>query len=300
MQAQQWKGVTGGGTLGQKLLILLFRFVPVKAMYWVLWLVTPFYMLFNRKAYKATYSYFRTQWGYAPLRALNKTYRNHIIFGQCMFDRFAVFAGKAKSFNVQFTGYEHRERFMQDKRGCVVATAHVGNFEIGGYLLGEVIQKKTITMTFGGESSVISSNREQRLNTNEMTTLSNSADMAHIFVLRNALLEGQMVTMMCDRMVGNEKRVECSFLNGKADFPQGAFALAVNTNVPMIAVFVMKETKSVYHSYSIPLEIEQSETMNRQEKIAAYAKQYVAALESVLRKYPEQWFNYYDFWKTQS
>ena len=26
-------------------------------------------------------------------------------------------------------------------------------------------------------------------------------------------------------------------------------------------------------------------------------KQYVSALESVVKQYPEQWFNYYDFWK---
>lgn len=297
MQAQQWTGVTGGGRLGQKLLILLFRFVSVKAVYWILWLVTPFYILFNRKAYKAIYGYYHTQWGYTPLKALYKIYRNYIIFGQCMFDRLSVYAGKANAFKLQFTGYEHIERLMQDKSGFMVATAHVGNFEIGGYLSGKVIQKSAITMTFGGESSVISSNRKQSLNVNDITALSNSADMSHIFVLRNALLEGQMVTMMCDRMLGKEKRIECQFLNGKADFPQGAFALAVNTQVPVVAVFVMKEKKSVYRSYVTPLEIENIETMNRHEKIAAYAKQYAAALETVLHKYPEQWFNYYEFWK---
>jgi predicted LPLAT superfamily acyltransferase len=87
MHTRQWTGVTGGGMLGQRLLIILFKFVNVKAVYWVLWLVTPFYMLFSRKSYKAIYRYFRQQWGNPPLKAFYKTYRNHIIFGQCMFDR---------------------------------------------------------------------------------------------------------------------------------------------------------------------------------------------------------------------
>ena len=296
MRTQQWTGVTGGGMLGQKSLIFLFRFVNVKAVYWLLWLVTPFYMLFRMKSYKAIYHYFRQQWGEPPLKAFYKTYRNHIIFGQCMFDRFAIFAGQQDTFKQQYTGYEHIERLMQNKSGFVIATAHTGNFEISGYLSGQM-QKSMLTMTFGGESEIITSNREQHLNASNIKALNNSADMTHIFILREALLAGKVVTMMCDRMLGYEKSIECQFLNGKADFPQGAFALATNVNVPIVAIFVMKEKNSVYHVYVTPLEINNIEKMNRQEKISAYAKEYVAALETVLRKYPEQWFNYYEFWK---
>jgi predicted LPLAT superfamily acyltransferase len=296
MQTLQWTGVTGGGMLGQKLLIMLFKFVNVKAAYWVLWLVVPFYMLFSRKSYKAIYHYFRQQWGYPPLKAFYKTYRNHIVFGQCMFDRFAVYAGRIDTFKIQFTGYEHIERLMQNKSGFIVATAHAGNFEIGGYLSGQM-QKSMLTMTFGGESEVITSNRAQHLNANDITALNKTADMAHIFVLRDALLAGQMVTMMCDRMLGDEKSIECQFLNGRADFPQGVFALAANVDVPVVATFVVKEKKSVYHSYITPLEVDNIEKMSRQEKISAYAQKYVAVLETVLRKYPEQWFNFYEFWK---
>jgi len=296
MHTRQWTGVTGGGMLGQKLLIILFKFVNVKAVYWVLWLVTPFYMLFSRKSYKSIYNYFRKQWSMPPLKAFYKTYRNHIVFGQCMFDRLAVFAGQHNVFKLKFTGYEHVERWMQNKSGIVVATAHVGNFEISAYLFGQM-QKSMITMTFGGESEVITSNRSQHLQANNITTLNNSTDMSHVFTLRNALLDGQMVTIMCDRMFGSEKSIECKFLNGRADFPQGAFALAANANVPVLVVFVMKEKKSVYHAYVTLLEIDNIEKMKRHEKISAYANQYVAALETVLHKYPEQWFNFYEFWK---
>jgi predicted LPLAT superfamily acyltransferase len=296
MQTQQWTGVTRGGNFGQKFLINMFKFINVKAVYWVLWLVIPFYMLFGRKSYKAIYHYFRHQWGKPPLKAFYSTYRNHIIFGQCMFDRFAVYAGQRDAFKLQYTGYEHIENVMQSKSGCVVVTAHTGNFEISGYLYGQM-QKDIFTMTYRGESEVITSNRAQQLNTNNITALNNSDDMSHIFILRDALLPGQMVTMMCDRMLGNEKRIECQFLNGRADFPKGSFTLATKMNVPIFAVFVMKEKNLVYHLYVTPLEIDNMDNMSKQEKISAYAQQYVVALEKVLHKYPEQWFNFYEFWK---
>jgi predicted LPLAT superfamily acyltransferase len=291
---QQWAGTTGGGMLGQRLLIVLFKIINVKALYWVLWLVVPFYMLFRRESYNAIYDYFRHQWGEPPLKAFYKTYRNHIIFGQCMFDRFAVYAGQIDSFKLQFTDFQYFDRLQQEKSGFIVATAHIGNFEISGYLFGKM-QKSMITMTFGGESKIVTTNREHQLNANDITALNNSADMAHIIALREALLSGQIAAIMCDRMFGSEKSVKCQFMNGYANFPQGAFALAINTNVPLLAIFSMKEG-STYHVHIISLEIDNMEKMNRQEKISAYAQKYAFALETVIRKYPLQWFNFYEFW----
>jgi predicted LPLAT superfamily acyltransferase len=40
----------------------------------------------------------------------------------------------------------------------------------------------------------------------------------------------------------------------------------------------------------------QKEGETRNDRINAYVRQYVGHLEEVLREYPEQWFNYYEFW----
>ncbi|MDR0386105.1 MAG: lipid A biosynthesis (KDO)2-(lauroyl)-lipid IVA acyltransferase, partial [Prevotellaceae bacterium] len=87
---KEWEGVTGGNTLGQKGLLLLFRLFNVPVIYGIMALVVPFYMLFSRKGYLAIYSYFRDSVGYSPLQSFYRTYRNHFVFGQCMLDRFAV------------------------------------------------------------------------------------------------------------------------------------------------------------------------------------------------------------------
>ena len=42
--------------------------------------------------------------------------------------------------------------------------------------------------------------------------------------------------------------------------------------------------------------------MRTKEKKAEIAllEQYTAALDQILKRHPEQWFNYYSFWKTTS
>jgi len=103
--------------------------------------------------------------------------------------------------------------------------------------------------------------------------------------------------MPCDRIFGSTKCVTCDFLSGKADFPIGAFTLAAHFDVPVISVFVMKQSVSKYHVYVQPITIEDSGKLPKREKAEQLTRAFVKELEAVLRKYPEQWFNFYNFWK---
>ena len=38
--------------------------------------------------------------------------------------------------------------------------------------------------------------------------------------------------------------------------------------------------------------------MKRREQMERLAERYVAALEKNVKRFPEQWFNYYEFWGT--
>ena len=91
--------------------------------------------------------------------------------------------------------------------------------------------------------------------------------------------------------------LEEALLNGKADFPQGSFALAATFDVPIIAVFVMKKSVSKYHVYVRPLSVDSSKPLNKREKISGLAQSFATELENIVRKHPEQWFNFYEFWK---
>jgi len=295
-KTKEWTGKTGGSTLGQKALLLLFRISNVTVGYVLLTPVIPFYMLFARKGYLSIYRYFRYQHGYNRFKAFCKTYQNHFVFGQCILDRFAIYAGRRDFFGVEVTGNEHFFRLLDEKKGFIVAGSHVGNFELSGYLLRQ--DKKQIhALIFGEEAKEALNHKTKTLYTNNTSVVPVTNDLSHIFVLNDALQKGEIVSMPCDRNFGSAKSVECDFLNGKADFPQGAFALATMFDVPVITVFVMKANASNYHIYVKPLPVDGLEQLNRQEKINRLTQSFASELESVVKKYPEQWFNFYNFWK---
>jgi predicted LPLAT superfamily acyltransferase len=88
-------------------------------------------------------------------------------------------------------------------------------------------------------------------------------------------------------------------LRGKADFPQGPFALASLLEVAVISIFVMKQSskKYVVHVQPLPRETPQPGGNSKREMINAQVRRFAQSLEEVVKLYPEQWFNYYEFWK---
>ena len=298
-EKRKWKGDTGGGTLGQKALLFLFHFVNVTVGYVFLALTVPFYMLFARKGYLSIYRYFRKHFSYSPLKAFFKTYLNHFVFGQCMLDRFAVYAGRKNFFRLQFTGNEEFFRLLDEEKGFIIASSHIGNFELSGYLLKQ--DKKHINaLIFAGETKEVMENRSKILNRNNISVIPVMGDMSHIFTINEALSAGDIVSMPCDRIYGSDKNVECDFLSGKADFPVGAFTLAAHFDVPVVAIFVMKESATNYHIYVKPVVLDKlasDRELSKREKTEFLTRKFVKELEEIVRKYPEQWFNFYEFWK---
>jgi predicted LPLAT superfamily acyltransferase len=302
-KTKDWKGVTGGSKMGQKALLFLFHFVNVTVGYVFLALTVPFYMLFGRKGYLSIYHYFKKHFSYSPLKAFFKTYMNHFIFGQCMLDRFAVYAGRKNFFHVEITGNEEFHRLLDEKKGFIIASSHVGNFELSGYLLKQD-KKRINALVFGGETEEVMKNRTKALNKNNISVIPVSHDLSHIFKINEALSAGEIVSMPCDRHHGSSKSMECDFLSGKVEFPVGAFTLAAHFDVPVISIFVIKVSVKKYNVFVKPIcdnlmsgMQKSDEADNRKLRVEKLTKSYAKELENMLKQYPEQWFNFYEFWK---
>ena len=294
-KGQDWEGVTGGRTFGQKALRILFSVANVRVGYFILIFVVPFYMLFCRMRYLAIYRYFREQHGYPPLKSFLKTYQNHFIFGQTLMDRFAVYANQKDIFRVDNPDNDIFLAILDDPQGCIMAGSHIGNPELCGYLLKQK-KKRINSLIFGGEAKEVQKNRSKILENNNVRLIPVADDMSHIFYINEALSNGEIVSMPCDRNFGIEKCVECDFLNGKANFPIGAFVLAIQYKVPVLALFVLKISVSRYriHVTSIPFP---SNNHSKREQINEMTRTFVRELERITQLYPEQWFNFYKFWK---
>ena len=275
----------------QKGLIVLFKVVPLEIIYGIMALVVPFYMIFNHKGYLSMYHFFRQRLDKRVLSAVWHVYLNHFRFGQVILDRFGVYAGKKYHFLAE--GQEIMDELEKQNEGFVMLSSHVGNYEIAGYSL-KPKSKRFNALVYAGETATVMENRRRLLSQNNMRLILVKEDLSHLFELNAAIENGEIVSMPADRVFGSQKYVECDFFGEKAHFPMGAFALAAQKNVSVLAIFVMKEGMRTYHAYVREIQCDRQLKMRAQ--IGQLAQNYASEIEKIVRKYPTQWFNYFDFW----
>ena len=274
----------------QRSLIRMFRVLPLGALYGCMALVIPFYMLFS-KGFKASYSFYRKRMGYGAVASFFHVYANEFEFGKVVLDRFAAYAGR--KFDLDAPRLDLFEELCAGEEGFVQLSSHVGNYEMVGYSL--VSPKRINALVYGGETATVMQNRAALFGATNVTMVPVSEDLSHIFALNNALADGEIVSVPGDRVFGSQKTVWCRFFGDPASFPAGPFTLAAQRDVPVLCVFVMKEGR---RKYKVLLErLPDPEGATRQERIQALADAYASRLEAVVRRYPHQWYNFYDFWK---
>ena len=292
LQHKEWSGKTDGQPWMQRSLIVMFRVMPLGLLYGVMALVVPFYMLFNRKGYQAMFQFFRKRFGYGRLKSFWNVYKNHFRFGQVILDRFGAYAGKKFRFEVE--GQEYFDALEASPVGFVQLSSHVGNYEMAGYTLVSKT-KRFNALVFAGETETVMENRQRILSEHNMNMIPVREDLSHLFALNLALDNGDIVSMPADRVFGSQKNVECDFFGEKAKFPLGAFAMAVQKEVPLLAVFVMKESMKQYRV--IVRKVECDASASRREQMAQLAQSFATHVEEVIKRFPTQWFNYFDFWQ---
>lgn len=289
-QEKEWKGSTFGNSLMHRALIGLLRTVDIRFIYFFAYVfVLPPNLL--RPGYRHAYRFFHERLGYSSIKSLYYAYKNHCMFVQVVIDKFAMYAGK--QFKLELEGYEYFQELADGTDGFVQLSSHIGNYEIAGYTL--VAEKKRFNaLVYFGEKEEIMQNREKLFSRTNIHMIPLRQDMSHLFEINSALANGETVSIPADRIWGSNKYVTRQFLGREAHFPMGPFQVIALRGIQALAVNVMKVSYNCYKTYVTPLEYDRQAP--RQTQIQQISEAYVKELERMLKQYPTQWYNYFDFW----
>ncbi len=286
----QWDGKSKGTLLGYKIFVFCIKKLGIKASYFVLIFVAFYYFTFLKKSNKAIFYYFHQKLGLPFLKSKRMVYMSYFTFGQTIIDKVAISAGLRNRFTYEFDGIDILKQLLEEKKGGVLISAHIGNFEIAEHFFGEIDFDCQINLvTTDREHSVIKEYLESVTQKSSIKFILIKEDMSHIFEINNALSRNELICFTGDRYFEGSKCLTAPLLNEEANFPAGPFLIASRLKVPVVFVYVMKEANLHYHLFA-----RVANTKHRDEKALLGA--YIESVESMLMKYPLQWFNYFDFW----
>lgn len=297
-QTQHWSG-TGklrGGRRGIQFFLGALRLLGPRPTYALL--VPPaIYFSFASPDVPATMDYHRRVFGPQPWwKRRWLVFKHFFAFGQALIDRTAILAGQTKGFSFAFDGEQNLRAAAAEGKGVLLLTAHVGNWEVAGQLLSRIDVPVNVT-GFDNEAPEIRAllTRAQAKQKFQMIPITGSATDAIPLVA--ALRRGEIVAMLGDRPYGSPT-AKVPFLGGTAAFPVGAYVLAAIAGSPLVEVFSLRERGGHYQFYGFPaLRPHHPPHHQRDAHLRQCVAQFATNLESVVRRDPLQWYNFFPFWE---
>jgi len=291
IDAMPWSGKSRGGSFGYRFFIYIIRRFGIKFAYFFLVFIVVHFIPFAPLATKSNWKYFRKIQGYSFFKTIIMLYKNYFRFGQILIDKVAVRVGFAGKYRYEFENYDAFLEKLNSNRGVILIGAHVGNWEAGGNFFGDYARKINIVM-YDAEYQKIKDILEQHLSpvAHKIIPISES-DFSHIFSIKEALDNREYVCFQGDRFMGEKSSKTLDFMGYPARFPTGPFLLASRFEAPVVFYFSMRERGMKYRFIFNVTELRKGKS-----GIDDLMRLYVDSLEKILKKYPEQWFNYYDFW----
>jgi predicted LPLAT superfamily acyltransferase len=291
-----WKGQSRGNLLGYKIFVTLLKNFGLKPAYFILRFVALYFFIFSPASFRNIYQVYHHRLKFGFFKSVLFVYRNYFIFGQVLLDKTATLAGFRSKFTFDFDGEQYLREMAAGNSGCLLISAHLGNFEMAGHMLERLEARVNIIMLDAEYQRI--RNYLSSITQKSFHVIAIREDNAHVFEINTALENKEILCIHGDRFLEGSKTLEIEFLGEKARFPTGPFYLAMKYGIPVSFVFAMKEGKSHYHFYATPPKHyqQQGNQARRDEMLKTIIRDYISQLEQKLMQYPDQWFNYYNFW----
>lgn len=295
--AVEWQGRSRGGKTGYEIFIFLMNHCGVRAAYLLLFFVVLYFIPAAPGSTGDIWRYSRVILKNGFMKSVFFIFRSYYSFGQSIIDKVAIRSGLSSDFHYDFDNIGSLINVISEGKGAIIICAHFGNWAAGEPFFRQYRTKLNIVM-FDNEyesiKKVMEDNREEEAGFKIIPV--NKDDYAHIFSITEALDKGELVCFMGDRYVHEENLMSASFMGYPVRFPSGPFLISAMLDVPVYFYYAIRCPGMTY-KFSF---IEADKKHVAKETKGYILSQYIDSLEKNIRLYPEQWYNYYDFWKLRS
>ena len=302
---KHWAGVEEAGfSMGMWLMYQLYRFLGRLPFRLVLYPVIGYFFLVRVQARRASLDYLQhvsiQTSGLIQSNYLT-SFRHFLSFGDTILDKILAQTGRYTPDNVTVTGRESLKALIDQGRGAVLFTAHLGNVELSRALAEfRDIRINVLVHTQHAEKfNRILKKINPHTNVDLMQVSSFGA--AEAMILSSKIAAGELVIIAADRIPLTETKygvIEASFLGATALFPSGPYILAHVLQCPVYLMFCFHQEQQYHLVFEPFADSIHLSRQNRQASLERYAEYYAERLGAYCLQSPFQWYNFYPFWKS--
>jgi len=269
----------------------------------VLYAIVLYFFLFGTRARRSSWLYQQRLADWSGRNELRPTrwrvFGQYMAFADALLDKLDVWNGRLKIEDIEIVDPALLRNQLRGERGQMLVGAHLGNLEVCRALaeLGEQVTMNVLVHTRHAEqfNRLLGEAGASHLRLIQVSEL----NPAVMLQLNQRLENGEWLAIAGDRVpLHGGRSVEVDFLSHPALFPQGPWLLAGLLKCPVNLMFCLKPEGR----YRVILEPFTDAVLwrrsDREQGIAHWATRYAERLGHYCLEAPQQWFNFYPFWKT--
>lgn len=268
----------------------LYKLFGYRFIYLLMYPVSFFYFIFATNVKKALRDYYKT----INIEFNNRVYFKHLrFFAICMVDRFI---SKVDFKSYKFTYENITEMTEVLNKGTILLCSHFGGWAAStnashvNNKLNIVMQEVLLEGIKKIEDSLPVKENINIIDLNK-GTIRVSIEIA------NALMNNEIVAIMGDRASNKKAEIAIDFFKRKANFNKNPFEIAYKTDKPILIYFIILTGIQEYKIEHTIIYLDK--TKEQEDAINLALSTYIQKYEEVIKKYPEQWFNFYNFWENK-
>lgn len=287
-----WTGKSRGNVLGYKIVVYSLRLFGLSNTYLLLRVISYYYYLFAGEPKKFILDFYQNHLGFTSKKAHQLCRNNFNLLAQSILDKIALAMKLGTQIHYKQTGEDQLIQMAKSGRGGFVFSAHVGNWDVAGNLLQNLDVPLNVVM-YENEEENISEFLKKVGSKPNFNIISIKEDMSHLVKIYKHYKQNELICINADRFLPGAKTVKTTFLGSPVYLPEGPFSIANKLKADYTFIFAVKKSKFGYEfSATKPIQA----NGNLTEMVEAYAQ----SLEEKVKQFPDQWFNYYDFFQEPS
>lgn len=282
-----------------RLALWLVPRLPERFGYWLFACIGDLYLYVNSRARQIYFNNLNRILGADARQLERRLIARHAAqnLGKNYFDLFRGhrLSGEQVMAEVQeLSGVEHLEAAIAAGKGIVGGSAHFGNFNMFVYLASVYMRDKSpVIVPVERLRPARVFDMLSKLRASQGITVV-PADSAGRMIIKK-LREGALIGLALDYDVTGSGQI-MDFFGAPARLPDGAAALAVKYNVPLIIGFIRRlDNNKCTVVIEPPLEIDRTDDLAHDTRITL--SRIIARMEEWIRKYPEQWLMFQPLWE---
>lgn len=277
------------------LLVAMTRVLPRPLLSFCLWFISAYYLVLHRAPRSAAIHYWQQVQSRAPWYCI---WKHFYTFARVSVDRLIMLKNGFAAFDIQFAPDVDFDQLRALNKGAIFLVNHLGNFDVlrqGAISAGLPRIKIVLDTRQNPQFMRLLSLQNPQMAADIIDVADGGYDLA--LKLADAVAQGFWVGIMADRIQAQEATTTVSFMGKPASVPFTPWQIASILGVPVYGCFGVFCGGNRYRIYLRKIaDTLAASRKTRNELLHLNLHRYFAEVENIVRQYPYNWFNFYEFW----